>query len=113
MKHLRHTRNILKALGETHRLRILNLLSHGSLTVAEICEILGSEQSNVSKHLTKLRLNNIVSDKRQGQFVVYSLIKQKDHLVNDVISSIINFSSESNIVQEDLNKLRALKKKNK
>ena len=69
---------ILKTVAHPLRLGIVNLLEqHEHLSVSEICESLGSEQSLTSHHLQNMRLKGILSVKRQGRSMLYSL-KERD-----------------------------------
>jgi DNA-binding transcriptional ArsR family regulator len=45
----------LKSAAEPTRLRLLVLLSHGELTVSELCRVLGQGQPRISRHLRVLR----------------------------------------------------------
>lgn len=101
---------MLKALGEDTRLRIVNLLHKRSMNVAELCQILDSTQSNISKHLARLRLTGIVTDKREGQFIYYYLNKQGDQFHEGLINCVMKGLSESEVFQGDLNRLEGLKK---
>lgn len=65
-----------KAFGEPSRLRILRILSVKPLTVNEIVDEVNISQSTVSRHLGILREAGIVSDRRDGQQVIYSLNKE-------------------------------------
>jgi ArsR family transcriptional regulator, virulence genes transcriptional regulator len=65
--------DLLRSIGNAHRLAILCLLLDGEKTVTEICEAVGARQSLVSQHLTRLRLDALVRAERQGYFVYYSL----------------------------------------
>jgi len=65
--------NLFKTLGDENRLRIINLLRKGELCVCEIENILNTTQSNVSRHLTKLRNENIVSFEKQSQWTYYKI----------------------------------------
>ena len=64
---------ILRAAGEPSRLRILNLLRFGDICVSDLQGVLGLSQSTVSRHLSVLRHAGLVSDRRDGARVVYSL----------------------------------------
>lgn len=75
---LKTLRQVLKALGDDTRLRIVNLLCREGLTVKGICDALGVSQTAVSKHLTRLRLLKIVIDRREGNFVRYRLNAKSD-----------------------------------
>lgn len=75
---------IFKALSDESRLRILNLLVRKELCVCEIEAILDMSQSNVSRHLNKLKIANIVTSKKESQWAYYKLsdkfIEDNGHL---------------------------------
>lgn len=64
---------VLKALANPARLRIVNILSRGERTVTELCERSGLKQSLVSQQLKILRLNNIVSSRKEVPHIYYRL----------------------------------------
>lgn len=64
---------ILKALGDETRLSIMNLLRVENLCVCEIEAILQSSQSNVSRHLAKLRDAGIIYSEKKSQWVYYGI----------------------------------------
>lgn len=113
MANLKGTRRILKALGEDTRLRIIALLRKNRLNVAQLCEILNSTQSNISKHLARLRLTGIVSDRREGQFIYYHLARPEDPFYEDLLDCIVNGLSESEIYKKDTERLKELEIKYK
>ena len=62
-----------KALGEPARLRILDALRRGPLSVGELVEATGLNQANASKHLQLLHRLGFILRSKQGLFVRYSL----------------------------------------
>ena len=62
----------LKLLSDPTRLRILLLLHHDALSVAELQEILGMGQSRISTQLSQLKSAGLVSDERSGKNNMYS-----------------------------------------
>ncbi len=63
-----------KGLTDETRQRILNLLLHlRPLNVNELCEILRLPQSNVSHHLSQLRLAGWVTSSRRDKWVYYRI----------------------------------------
>ena len=71
---------ILKTVAHPLRLGVINLLEeHETLSVKEICESLGTEQSLTSHHLQNMRLKGILKVKRQGRNMMYSL-KERDEV---------------------------------
>jgi len=69
--------DLLKALGQPTRLKILELLVDGERCVCEIFPAVGGEQSNISKHLGFLRSQGIVIADRRGMRVFYRLADQR------------------------------------
>jgi ArsR family transcriptional regulator len=108
MDSLKKARRLLKALGDDNRLRILNLLGKQEMNVARLCEIVGSTQPNISKHLAKLRLLGIVSDRREGQFIYYRLTTPSSEFQENLISCVLDGLSEVKIFKADLGMLEQL-----
>jgi ArsR family transcriptional regulator len=64
---------LFRALGDPTRLRIVNLLLEGPGCVCEMEAVLQIPQPLVSRHLAYLRGSGLVTDRRQGMRVNYSL----------------------------------------
>lgn len=60
-----------RVLGDTTRLRILEILFSGERTVAALAAILGVPRSRVSNHIACLKWCRFVSGERRGRHVVY------------------------------------------
>nr|WP_235441738.1 metalloregulator ArsR/SmtB family transcription factor [Rhabdonatronobacter sediminivivens] len=69
--------NFLKALAHEGRLMILCHLSAGEKSVTELEQLLHSRQAAVSQQLARLRLEGIVSCRREGKAIFYSLADPK------------------------------------
>src|SRR5581483_7922342 len=68
--------SILKALrlaADPNRLRLLLLLEQEELSVAELQDILGKGQSQISTHLAQLKQADLVDDRRTGKHAFYRL----------------------------------------
>lgn len=64
--------NILRTLGNERRLMILcKLVETGEMTVGALVEAVGLSQSALSQHLAKMRDDDIVSFRRNGQTLWY------------------------------------------
>ncbi|NMB76484.1 MAG: winged helix-turn-helix transcriptional regulator [Myxococcales bacterium] len=70
----RRQARVLKALANESRLQIVDRLSRGECSVGELTELVGSDRSTVSKHLSVLRAHGIVDDRREGNVVYYRLL---------------------------------------
>lgn len=69
--------NFLKALGHDGRLTILLHLRLGPKSVTELENLLACRQAVVSQQLARLRLEGLVSARREGQTIFYSLLDPK------------------------------------
>ena len=110
---IRKARQILKALADDNRLRIMNLLKNRKLSVSDICEVLQKEQSNISKHLMQLRLTGLVIDKRKGNNVYYMHNKFKDKEYIHLLDAITKGLSDVEIFSKDEEALLKLQKQKK
>lgn len=94
---------MFQALGQPTRLAILETLQGGELTVGAILARLGMEQGNVSQHLAILRSRRLVTTRRQGNRVFYSL---RDPIVRDVLALMRRFAASH--LAEDLSLLKEM-----
>ena len=74
---LRDFKNILNALADETRLRILNLLNQNELCVCDIMRVLKEPQSKVSRHLSYLRRTGLVEARRKRLWMHYRLTRSK------------------------------------
>ncbi|OXT00584.1 hypothetical protein B7H23_10800 [Notoacmeibacter marinus] len=65
--------DFLAALSNAKRLEILCILHAGEMNVGRLAERVQLSQSALSQHLSKLRAREIVSTRRDGQTIYYSL----------------------------------------
>jgi len=63
----------LKAIAHELRLSVLCLLLERPMCVHELMEATGAAQSNLSQHLTKMRLLGVVENEKRGQLVIYRI----------------------------------------
>jgi DNA-binding transcriptional ArsR family regulator len=64
----------LRVIGEPTRIRLLGLLDDGDATVQELAERLGTTHQNASKHLGVLHQAGMLSRRREGPSIRYSLV---------------------------------------
>jgi DNA-binding transcriptional ArsR family regulator len=65
--------DLLQAIAEPNRIRIIECLWEGSKNVTELANLLDVKIVNVSHHLGVLRSAGLVRQEKKGRFVVYSL----------------------------------------
>ena len=75
--------DIFQALAHPTRIAILELLSDGKLSAGALIEKLGMEQANVSQHLAVLRAKQLVSNRKSGNQVFYSV---RDPIIIEVLN---------------------------
>jgi ArsR family transcriptional regulator len=65
-----------QAVAEDTRFRVVRLLAGGERCVCELQSELDAAQSRLSFHLRKLKDAGVVSDRRDGRWVYYSLVPE-------------------------------------
>jgi len=68
---------LCQTLANPVRLRILNALMNGEKSVNQLVELIGALQANISQHLAVLRERNIVTTRRDGVNIYYSIANPK------------------------------------
>ena len=80
--------NFLKAISHEGRLMILCHLASGEKSVTELESLLSARQAAVSQQLSRLRLEGLVTPRRDGKTIYYSLADGKAARVLDVVYDI-------------------------
>jgi len=75
--------DIFQALAHPTRIAILELLSKGELSAGALIEKLAIEQANVSQHLAVLRAKQLVTNRKAGNQVFYSV---RDPIILEALS---------------------------
>jgi ArsR family transcriptional regulator len=101
---------VFRALADQTRLRILSLLAHGELCVCDIMAVLRAPQPKVSRHLGCLKRVGLVSDRREGRWRYYSLVKPKNTFKRRLIECVESHVKESVALQQDVRRLDSVKK---
>lgn len=96
---------ILKALADETRLRIINILQNGEYCVCDVESVLNLTQSNASKHLNKLKSTKIITATKKAQWVYYSINRNtlKDY---PFIEELFTNSLVESVFRKDLDNLK-------
>lgn len=78
----------LKLLGDKTRLTMIGLLEDHECCVCEFVEIFQMSQPAISQHLRKLRDAGLVKERRNGQWIFYSL--NKEHETYPLIKGVLH-----------------------
>lgn len=73
--------DFLKAISHEGRLMILCSLANGEKSVTEIETMLASRQAAVSQQLSRLRLEGLVTARREGKQIYYSLTDDRARMI--------------------------------
>jgi len=82
--------NLFKALNDSTRRQILELLKEKDLTAGEIADHFNISKPSISHHLDLLKQADLVTNIRQGQFIYYSLNMS---VFEEVIQWLMQFKS--------------------
>lgn len=96
-------------LADNTRLRALVLIRHaGQLCVCDLVDALGIIQPKVSRHLAILRDGGVVSDRRAGQWIYYSLNPDLPAWASEVIDTTLREAATREPFASDLAALSRL-----
>ncbi|HEX3048389.1 MAG TPA: metalloregulator ArsR/SmtB family transcription factor [Bacillota bacterium] len=101
---------VLKALGDENRVRILNLLRKRNMCVCELETVLNITQSNVSRHLLKLKEADIIDFEKQGLYVFYKInepILEQYSFIQNILNRELDLIQK---LGDDLARLERLKR---
>lgn len=96
--------DILKTIASQKRLEIIQILKNRELSVSEMVGMLGVRQSNLSQHLSLLRRHNIVTNRKKGLNVYYSLA---DPRIAEACQLIREFLTDQHKTDTDIAQLIA------
>jgi len=81
---------VLRSLNHKLRQQILKIIYESEkLAVTEIYVKLRLEQSVASQHLAILRKAGIVTTKREGKFIYYTINKQRIEAINEFVTKLV------------------------
>ncbi len=98
-----------KVLADETRLRCLALIfQHEEVCVCELIYALALPQSKISRHLSIIKLNNIISQRRQGQWVMYSVHPELTAFKKEILKMTIKELSNTAPYKEDNKRLLSM-----
>jgi len=80
---------ILKALAQPTRLKILDFLRDGERCVCEIFPAIGEEQSNTSRHLNMMLSAGVLARRKDGLKIYYEIKHPEVLKVVDLVNEIV------------------------
>ncbi len=86
---LEHVAQYFRTLSEPTRLRILNVLGTGEMSVGDIAERVDSSVANVSRHLAQMPRHGLVARETQGNSVRYRIADPAVNALCDLVCGSI------------------------
>lgn len=101
--------SIISALSDPVRLRSLALITEATeLCVCELTQALQVSQPTVSKHMATLRDAGLVKDRRDAQWVLYSLSPDLPGWARAALDAAVKGAQSTPVHSDDLQRLRAM-----
>jgi ArsR family transcriptional regulator, arsenate/arsenite/antimonite-responsive transcriptional repressor len=98
---------LFRALADSTRLRLLNLIADREICVCYFVEILNISQPKVSRHLAYLRRAGIVASRREGKWMHYRLMTPKDQAAASILGETLKHLKQKPEMQKDISRLSA------
>ena len=77
--------DLLKALAQPTRLKILEFLRDGERCICEIIPAINGEQSNISRHISLMQKSHLVSTRKDG---VKVMVKIRDPRIFEILDKV-------------------------
>lgn len=96
---------LFAALADPTRLRLLNLMSGREVCVCYFVEILRQGQPKISRHLAYLRREGLVAARREGKWMHYRILPQKDEAAASILRAVLASLGDDRQMEADVAKL--------
>ena len=97
-----------KALADRTRLRLLNLIGNREVCVCFFVEILGTHQPKISRHLAYLRDAGIVTARRDGKWMHYSIAEPANLIAKHMLGEVLEWLKSDSLMQAERTKLEGI-----
>ncbi len=94
---------VLKALAQPTRLKILEMLRNGERCICEIVPAINGEQSNISRHISTMQKSHLITTRKDG---VKVMVKVRDPRIFEILDTVGLFLKTQ--MQEQTRLMRAL-----
>jgi ArsR family transcriptional regulator len=98
---------LFRALADTTRLRLLNLIADREICVCYLVEVLRTSQPKISRHLAYLRKAGIAAARREGKWMHYRVVIPIDEAAARILRETLKHLREKPEMQRDTLRLRS------
>jgi ArsR family transcriptional regulator len=99
---------LLQALGDRTRLRLLNLMKDEEICVCFFVGSLEALQPKISRHLAYLRKAGLVTGRREGKWMHYSLVEPEDPHAAEILRSTLAWAGQDPEMRRDRERYKAV-----
>lgn len=96
---------LFRALADTTRLRLINLIAEQEICVCYFVEVLDAPQPKISRHLAYLRRLGIVAARREGKWMHYRLAMPSDSHAAAILKTTVDALKRDVDFQQDFQRL--------
>jgi DNA-binding transcriptional ArsR family regulator len=76
---------VLRAMAQPTRLKILELLRNGERCICEIVPAINGEQSNISRHISLMQKSHLITTRKDG---VKVMVKVRDPRIFEIVDTV-------------------------
>src|SRR5438477_11894907 len=98
---------LFRALADSTRLRLLNLMNGREVCVCYFVDVLKTSQPKISRHLAYLRKAGIVAARRDGKWMHYRLVMPRDSHAAQVLRTTLDALAHDKEMERDKDRLAA------
>jgi ArsR family transcriptional regulator, arsenate/arsenite/antimonite-responsive transcriptional repressor len=97
---------LFRALADSTRLRLLNLMNGREVCVCYFVEILKTSQPKISRHLAYLRRAGIVAARRDGKWMHYRLVPPPSQAGREILGRALHALGKDKRFEADRERLK-------
>src|SRR5882762_8253460 len=99
---------LFKALADTTRLRLINLIGNDEVCVCFFVEVLKANQPKISRHLAYLRRAGVVAARREGKWMHYRIVAPTDQHAARIFGEVRTWLAGDPVLQRDRERLNKI-----
>lgn len=92
---------LFKALADSTRLRLINLMGDDEVCVCFFVEVLKTNQPKISRHLAYLRRARVVAARREGKWMHYRLVEPPHPHAASIFREVRRWLADDPVMQRD------------
>lgn len=96
---------LFKALADSTRLRLINLMGDDEVCVCFFVEVLKTNQPKISRHLAYLRKAGVVAARRDGKWMHYRLVEPPHPHAASILREVRRWLADDPAMQRDRTRL--------